>query len=60
VRTAKPATVGRMRLVQSSRVSSLHLSFLFELSRQAVAIDTFSSEEYADIYCIYVYCDGNA
>jgi hypothetical protein len=54
VRTVKPVIAGRMRLVQHSlELEYKRNTSVFERSRQAIAMATFSNEEYADIHCIY-------
>jgi hypothetical protein len=54
VRTVKPVVAGRMRLVQHSlELEYKRNTSVFERSRQAIAMATFSNEEYADIHCIY-------
>jgi hypothetical protein len=42
-----------MPLVQFSLASSLHLSFVLELSRQAIGMDSFSDEYFA-IFTVFM------
>jgi len=59
VRTAEPVIDSQMRLVQFPLAFSPHLSFVFKLSEQTVAMTSLCNEECADIHHVYGYCDGN-